>query len=311
MGRLVIHYGDNLDVLKVIPDRSVSLIYIDPPYNTGKVMHRHQIEIQRQAEGSGHLGFEDQRYKSMRVGTRSFSDIFHQDEYLLFLEERLVQARRILTDEGSLFFHIGGPQAHYCKILLDAIFGRESFLNEIIWAWDYGARTKKRWPAKHDSIYWYAKNPDDYVFDLEACDRIPYLSPWMVGTQKAKRGKSPTDTWWHTIVSPQSSEKTGYPSQKPLGILERIVRVHSRPGDLLCDFFAGSGSFGEAATKNDRDCILVDSNAQAMEVMERRFATQAVVWKGWEPLAEDQEARLAAQANKKTMASAGNRAKLD
>jgi site-specific DNA-methyltransferase (adenine-specific) len=283
LAKLEIHFGDNLEVLAALPDKSVRLVYIDPPYNTGKVMRRHEIEIQRQGDGPGHLGFEDQRYKSVRVGTMSFSDIFQDDEYLLFLEERLVQIRRILTDDGSLFFHIGGPQSHYCKILLDAVFGRDSFMNEIVWAWDYGARTKKRWPSKHDVIFWYVKNPKKYVFELDECDRIPYLSPLLVGTEKAARGKTPTDTWWHTIVSPQSFEKTGYPSQKPLGILERIVKVHSKPGDLLCDVFAGSGSFGEAATKNDRDCLLADNNRQAMIVMEKRFRKQAVTWKGWVP----------------------------
>lgn len=281
MARLEIHFGDNLEVLKRIPDGSVSLVYIDPPYNTGKVMHRHEISIERR--GEGHLGFEDRRYASVRVGTKSFSDIFQGDEHLLFLEERLVEARRILADDGSLFLHMGVSESHYCKVLLDLLFGRGSFMNEIVWAWDYGARTRRRWPAKHDVIFWYAKDPERYVFDLDACDRLPYLSPHLVGSEKAERGKTPTDAWWHTIVSPQSKEKTGYPSQKPLGILERIVKVHSRPGDLLCDFFAGSGSFGDAATRNGRDCILVDNNPQALEVMQERFKEHPdIVWRDWD-----------------------------
>lgn len=267
--RLEIHLGDNLEVLEGIPDGSVSLVYIDPPYNTGKIMHRHEIRIERR--DAGHLGFEDRRYASVRIGTRTFSDIFEGDGHLRFLEPRLREARRILAPDGSLFLHMGTGESHYCKILLDLVFGRECFMNEIVWAWDYGARTRRRWPAKHDVVFWYAKDPERYVFDLEACDRLPYLSPQLVGAEKAERGKTPTDCWWHTIVSPQSKEKTGYPSQKPLGILERIVKVHSRPGDLCCDFFAGSGSFGEAAVRNGRDCILVDDNPQALEVMRRRF----------------------------------------
>ena len=217
----------------------------------------------------------------MRVGSCSFADRFEDGAYLSWLEARLVACRRVLSPTGSLFFHIGGPHVHYCKVLLDAVFGRENFVNEIIWAWDYGARTRRRWPAKHDSIFWYVRDPARYVFELEACDRIPYLSPAMAGPEKARRGKTPTDTWWHTVVSPVSRERTGYPTQKPLGILERIVRVHSLPGQFLCDPFVGSGSFGEAALRHGRSCLLIDSNPLAMDVMARRFRDAAVVWTGW------------------------------
>jgi site-specific DNA-methyltransferase (adenine-specific) len=199
----------------------------------------------------------------------------------VFLEPRLVEARRVLKADGSLFFHIDYREVHYCKVLLDQLFGRDSFLNEIIWAYDYGARAKTRWPAKHDNILWYAKDPANYQFHLDACDRIPYMAPGLVGAEKAARGKTPTDTWWHTIVSPTGREKTGYPTQKPRGILDRLVAVHSRPGDLLLDFFAGSGSFGEAAVATGRNCVLVDSNPEALRVMEQRFASLDVRWRNW------------------------------
>jgi len=218
---------------------------------------------------------------TVRLGSHDFADLF--DDYLAFLEPRLLEARRLLTADGSLFFHIDYREVHYCKLLLDCIFGRESFINEIIWAYDYGARSRTRWPAKHDSILWYARDPRNYQFHLEECDRIPYMAPGLVGPAKAARGKTPTDTWWHTIVSPNGREKTGYPTQKPRGILDRIVKVHSRPGELLLDFFAGSGSFGEAAVAHGRDCILIDSNPQALEVMARRFAGQEVSRHGWPP----------------------------
>ena len=278
MSHLDVYYGDNLEVLPRLTDKSVDLIYIDPPFNTGKTQSRSQIRTVRDPEGD-RTGYQGKRYRTIRIGSKSYSDVF--DDYLAFLEPRLEHGRRILKPDGSLFFHIDYREVHYCKVLLDAIFGRDSFMNEIIWAYDYGARSRKKWPAKHDNILWYAADPNDYHYDLDACDRIPYMAPGLVGPEKAARGKTPTDTWWHTIVSPNGKEKTGYPTQKPRGILDRIVKVHSQPGDLLCDFFAGSGTFGEAAYVNDRDCILVDSNTEALQVMERRFAGLHVDWRGW------------------------------
>ena len=276
---ITVHFSDNLPVLQAQPSESVDLIYIDPPFNTGKAQARTQIETVRDDAAGDRTGFQGRRYRTVRIGTRSFADAF--DDFLGFLEPRLVEAHRILKPDGSLFFHIDYREVHYAKVLLDGIFGRASFLNEIVWAYDYGARSKSKWPAKHDNILWYAKDPENYQFHLEECDRIPYMAPGLVGPEKAARGKTPTDVWWHTIVSPTGKEKTGYPTQKPLGILERIVKVHSRPGDLLMDFFAGSGSFGDAADRNGRDCILVDANPEAMEVIARRFDGRDVAWHGW------------------------------
>ena len=265
----VIIHGDNLAVLRQLPDASVRLIYIDPPFNTGKV----QARVTRrtiQDDAGDHTGFYGKRYRTIRLGRTSYADIF--DNYLAFLEPRLAEARRVLAADGSLFFHIDYREAHYCKLLLDQVFGRASFLNEIIWAYDYGARSRRRWPAKHDTILWYARDPARYVFRYAEMDRIPYMAPKLVGADKAARGKTPTDVWWHTIVSPNGKEKTGYPTQKPVGVLERIVKVHSAPGDLLLDFFAGSGSFGEAAARHGREFLLVDSSRVAVGVMRRRLA---------------------------------------
>jgi site-specific DNA-methyltransferase (adenine-specific) len=285
VARLTIYSDDNLNVLPQLADASVDLIYIDPPFNTGKAQSRPQLRTVRDREGD-RTGYQGKRYRTIRLGSKSYSDVF--DDYLAFLEPRLEQARRILKPDGSLFFHIDYREVHYCKLLLDALFGRESFMNEIIWAYDYGARATAKWPAKHDNILWYAVDPKNYHFDLAACDRIPYMAPSLVGEEKAALGKTPTDTWWHTIVSPNGKEKTGYPTQKPRGILDRIVKVHSQPGDLLCDFFAGSGTFGEAAYANGRDCILVDNNAEALQVMEQRFRGMDVVWHGW-PVQESRQ----------------------
>jgi site-specific DNA-methyltransferase (adenine-specific) len=289
MANLTIHFADNLDVLQRLPDSSTDLIYIDPPFNTGKVQARTSIRTVHDERGD-RTGFMGRRYRTIPLGTRSYADV--HDDYLADLEPRLCRARELLKPNGSLFFHIDYREVHYCKVLLDRLFGRASFINEIIWAYDYGGRSKSRWPPKHDTILWYARSPRNYQFHLEECDRIPYMAPSLVGPEKAARGKTPTDTWWHTIVSPTSREKTGYPTQKPLAILERIVKVHSAPGDSLLDFYAGSGTFGEAASRNGRDCVLVDNNPQAMDVMARRFDGIRVVWHGWNPPAEPHAERV-------------------
>ncbi len=262
-------YGDNLTILKSIPSGSVPLIYIDPPFNTGKIQARKQIKTERSKNGD-RVGFKGMTYRTTVLGEKFYEDKFN--DFLGFLEPRLREAHRILTENGSIYFHIDYREVHYCKILLDGIFGRDHFLNEIIWAYDYGARTNKKWPAKHDNILWYVKNPDNYIFNYEAIERIPYMAPGLVGPEKAARGKTPTDTWWHTIVSPNGKEKTGYPTQKPLGIIRRIVQASSNPDDLVMDFFAGSGTLGAAALELNRRFILIDNNPQAIEVMHKRFA---------------------------------------
>lgn len=261
--------ADNLPILKDMPDRSINLIYIDPPFNTGKEQKRTRIRTVRDENGD-RVGFQGRRYKTTILGTSGFADQF--DDFLEFVRLRLEEAHRVLTADGSLFFHIDYREVHYCKLLLDRIFGRDSFMNEIIWAYDYGARSKSRWSAKHDNILWYAKDPADYTFNYDEMDRIPYMAPGLVGKEKAARGKTPTDVWWHTIVAPNSKEKTGYPTQKPLGVLDRIVKVHSKPGDTLLDFFAGSGTFGEAAYNNRRRYILIDSHEEAIKICLKRLA---------------------------------------
>jgi site-specific DNA-methyltransferase (adenine-specific) len=269
-----VYFGDNLEILQTLPSASVDLIYIDPPFNTGKVQQRTQIKTQADEAGD-RTGFSGKRYQTIQVGSRAYTDLF--DDYLSFLEPRLVEAYRLLKPHGSLYFHIDYREAHYCKVLLDQIFSRASFLNEIIWAYDYGARSKKKWPAKHDTIFWYARDPQKYTFNYEALDRIPYMAPGLVGPDKAERGKTPTDTWWHTIVPTNGREKTGYPTQKPLGILRRILLASSNPGEEVMDFFAGSGTTGAACLELGRNFTLIDSNPQAWEVMRSRFAEMAEI----------------------------------
>jgi len=276
-------FGDNLPLLQAMPSESVPLIYIDPPFNTGRTQARPVLRTERDDEGD-RTGFHGARYRTTRLGGETFADSF--DDYLGFLEPRLREAHRVLAPHGSLYLHLDYREVHYCKVLLDTIFGRECFLNEIIWAYDYGARATRRWPAKHDNILVYVKDPARYVFNSDEVDREPYMAPGLVGPEKAARGKLPSDCWWHTIVSPTGKEKLGYPTQKPLGVLRRIVAASSRPGDLVLDFFAGSGTTGAAAAALGRDFLLIDNNPGALTTMARRFAALAgVEYIGFDPLA--------------------------
>ena len=265
--------GDNLSVLQSIPDSSIQLIYVDPPFNTGRVQTRGKSTTTRSETGS-RMGFKGQRYDIVKETILSYDDEFA--DYWAFLEPRLEQAWRILKETGTLYLHLDYREAHYAKVLLDALFGRECFLNEIIWAYDYGAKAQSRWPAKHDTILVYVKTADKYYFNNETVDREPYMAPGLVTKEKVERGKLPTDVWWHTIVSPTGKEKTGYPTQKPLGILRRIIQASSREGDTVLDFFAGSGTTGAAAAELHRNFILVDRNPEAISVMQERFASLEV-----------------------------------
>jgi site-specific DNA-methyltransferase (adenine-specific) len=261
--------GDNLELLTRFGEGEFQLIYIDPPFNTGKNQVRTTLATVADAEG-GRVGFGGRRYRSELLERSSYRDEF--DDYLGFLEPRLREARRVLADSGTLYVHLDYREAHYVKLLLDEIFGRECFLNELIWAYDYGARSRRRWPAKHDTILVYVKDAEGYHFDSEAVDREPYMAPGLVTPEKRERGKLPTSVWWHTIVPTNGSEKTGYPTQKPEGVLRRIVQASSRPGDRVLDFFAGSGTLGAVAKQLGRSYVLIDSNPEAVEVMRRRLA---------------------------------------
>ena len=268
MARIIL--DDNMNALPGIDAASVDLIYVDPPFNTGKTQQRTRIRTERDDEAGDRVGFGGKRYRTTKVGTSGFADAF--DDFTEFLKPRIEHAHRILKPTGSFFLHLDYREVHYCKVLLDAIFGRDCFMNEIIWAYDYGARSKRAWSAKHDNILWYVKDPKQYTYNYDQIDRIPYMAPELVGPEKAARGKTPTDVWWHTIVPTNGREKVGYPTQKPLGVLNRIVLVHSNPGDLLMDFFAGSGTLGEAAARHDRDFILIDNNPAAAQIMADRLA---------------------------------------
>ena len=261
-------YGNNLPVISALPDESFRLIYLDPPFNTGRTQQRQVITTQRSSDGA-RTGFQGRSYETIKGTLTQYDDTFA--DYWAFLEPRLIEAWRLLDDRGTLYLHLDFRESHYAKVILDALFGRQNFLNEIIWAYDYGARATKKWPSKHDTILVYVKNPATYFFDNAAVDREPYMAPGLVTAEKAARGKLPTDVWWHTIVSPTGREKTGYATQKPEGIIRRIIQASSAPGDWVLDFFAGSGTTGAVAGQLDRRFLLVDENPDAIAVMRQRL----------------------------------------
>jgi site-specific DNA-methyltransferase (adenine-specific) len=271
----VVH-ADNATVLSHFSDESFALIYLDPPFNTGRAQVRREMRTERSATG-GRIGFHGLTYENVRGKVTSYDDVFA--DYWAYLEPRLEQAWRLLRADGTLYLHLDYREVHYAKVLLDALFGRECFLNEIIWAYDFGARTKSRWPSKHDTILVYVKDPDRYYFDSSGVDREPYMAPGLVTPEKAAVGKLPTDVWWHTIVSPTGKEKTGYPTQKPEGVLRRIVQASSRPGDVVLDFFAGSGTLGAVARAADRRFVLVDSSPEAIAVIRSRLGEDNIEYR--------------------------------
>jgi site-specific DNA-methyltransferase (adenine-specific) len=263
--------GDNTPVLAALPEGFFDLIYMDPPFNTGRAQARRSLSVVADAAGGDRVGFGGRRYRSQLLRTLAFDDTF--DDYLRFLAPRLERARDLLAPHGTLYFHIDYREAHYCKLLLDELFGRDAFLNELIWSYDYGAKPRRRWPAKHDTILVYVRTPGGHWFDADAVEREPYMAPGLVSAEKAARGKRPTDVWFHTIVPTNGREKTGYPTQKPEGVLRRIVAASSRPGGWCLDPFAGSGTLGGVCRGLGRRFVLVDHNPVAIEVMRQRLAS--------------------------------------
>src|SRR5690606_18762346 len=266
--------GDNLEVARALPDGSFRLIYLDPPFNTGRTQRHRAVQTVRDADGD-RTGYGGERYRTVVRTLYGYDDRF--EDYWAFLEPRLEHAHRLLDARGTLYLHLDYREAHYAKVALDALFGRECFLNEIIWAYDYGGRSTRRWPAKHDTILVYVKDPERYHCGAAAVDREPYMAPGLVTAEKAARGKLPTDVWWHTIVPTNSAERTGYATQKPVGIVRRMLAASSRPGDRVLDLFAGSGTTGAAAAALGRRYLLVDSSPDAVAVMRARLPAARVI----------------------------------
>jgi site-specific DNA-methyltransferase (adenine-specific) len=264
---LLVH-ADCADVLPRLPGGAFDMVYVDPPFNTGRAQRHERLRVVADDAGD-RAGFAGRRYRSESRGALQFDDAF--DDYAAFLVPKLAEARRLLAPHGTLYVHLDPRESHYVKVALDGLFGRACFLNEIVWAYDYGGRPRRRWPPKHDTILVYVRDPAAYHFDDTEVDREPYMAPGLVTPEKRARGKRPSDTWWHTIVPTNGTERTGYPTQKPEGIVTRMVAASSRPGGWCLDFFAGSGTLGAVAAKLGRRYVLVDASPDAIAVARRRL----------------------------------------
>ncbi len=267
--------ADAADLLPRLHDETFQLIYVDPPFNTGKEQQRKTLETRRSTNGD-RVGFQGRRYATTEISRIGYLDAY--EDYLEFIAPKLEEARRLLRSDGTLYFHIDYREAHYCKLALDVIFGRNCFLNEVVWAYDYGGRGKDRWPQKHDTILVYVKEPGKHYFNQDQIERIPYMAPGLVTAEKRERGKLPTDVWWHTIVPTNGKEKTGYPNQKPEGVLRRVIQASSAPDELVLDFFAGSGTTGAVARQLGRRFVLADHNPEAVTVMRKRLGSDGVAY---------------------------------
>lgn len=252
--------GDCLVHLKGVPDNTYNLIYLDPPFNTGISQTR------KTTTGNG--GFAKERYNVRELAEKQYNDYF--EDYYGFLFPRLEEMYRTLASDGSMFIHLDWRETHYVRVFLDSLFGRDNCLNEIIWHWDYGAKSKRYWPRKHNNVLYYVKDTENYTFDISQTDFLPYLAPKLVSKEKAERGKVPTDTWFMTIVPTNGHEKTGYPTQKPEALLRRILACHCKTGDKVLDPFAGSGTTGAVAKQLGLDCTLIDNNMEAIDTIYKR-----------------------------------------
>jgi site-specific DNA-methyltransferase (adenine-specific) len=266
---LLVH-GDNLPAMAQLPAGAFDLVYLDPPFNTGRPQRARRLETVADDAHGDRTGFGGRRYRSRLLTSLSFDDAYA--DYLAFLEPRLVRIRELLAPHGTVYLHLDQREAHAVKLLLDELFGREAFLNELIWAYDYGAKPRRRWPAKHDTILVYVRTPGAHHFDADTVEREPYMAPGLVSAEKAARGKLPTDVWWHTIVPTNGPERTGYPTQKPEGILRRIVSASSRPGGWCLDPFCGSGTLGAVCSELGRRYVLIDSSPDAVAISARRLS---------------------------------------
>jgi site-specific DNA-methyltransferase (adenine-specific) len=264
-----IHLNDSLTVLQGMPDESVSLVYVDPPFGTQHIQRLRSLSSTQASTGTA--GFGGRKYTHVQVSDMAYSDV-HVDYIHDFLAPLLVETKRVLTKNGTLYLHMDWREVHYAKCYLDTLFGRDNLLNCLVWSYNWGGRGRNRFPRKHDDILVYVKDPKNYVFNWDDIDRIPYGSPELQkDPARAARGQVPTDVWCMQIIGTGSRERTGYPTQKPIRLVERIIKASSNPGDTVLDFCAGSGTTGVAAHNLGRNFVLIDNNSTAIDVMKKRF----------------------------------------
>lgn len=251
----VVYLSEASRLMSELSEGSIDLIYADPPFGTNN---------------------------RQRSGDLSYSDSF--DDYVQFIKEHAAHLQRVLNDSGTAYVHLDYRWVHYAKVELDLTFGRENFLGEIVWSYNFGGRGKNFFAKKHDTILVYAKQKGHHVFNYDDIDRIPYKAPEMqyVGRsrEEAERriaaGQVPTDVWDIPIIGTNSRERVGYPTQKPTSLIRRIVVASSPVGGVVLDPFCGSGTTAIVAASVGRRFIVCDKSEDAVRVTGERL-THAMV----------------------------------
>ena len=240
-------WGDNLHVMRQLPSESIDLIYIDPPFFSGR---------------NYNVIFGDQNE------LRSFTDIWEggMPGYLIWLNARLYEMKRLLKKTGSIYVHCDWHASHYIKVEMDRIFGHDCFLNDVAWLYGLGGSSNRYWPRKHDSLLWYSRRPDGHFFEA---DKIPATSARMAGQMK----KAP-DFWDIPTINNMAKERIGYPTQKPEALLERVINSSAPKGSVVADFFIGGGSTVAVAQRLGRRWIACDQSRVAVALTADRITRQ-------------------------------------
>ncbi len=257
-GRDRLIYGDCLPVMRELPAGSFDCIYIDPPFFTG---------VERRLQHSQQRG-------------PSYADTWGDglQEYLDWLEERLAVMRELLQPEGALLVHLDWHAVHYVKVLLDRLFGMRHFQNEFIWYYSGGGASRIRFARKHDTILYYTRSATTWKF---YADRVREPYKWTDGQPRADgsardytRGKLPDDVWQHHALLPWAKESLGYPTQKPMALLTRLLLATTDAGDVVGDFCCGSGTTAAAAQQLARRWVAGDDSRAAICLAAERLTEQ-------------------------------------
>jgi len=288
-------YGENLEILrKFIPDNSVDLIYIDPPFHSKRNYYLLENQVFTDIwkwNNISEIEFLEilenknisNKTKNLLKNFENFLEKNNLFAYLVNLTLRISKMYRILKDSGSFYLHCDSSASHYLKLILDSIFGNQNFQNEIIWYYSAGVRGKKRWAKKHDTIFFYSKS-QKWTFNwkniLEPFESKMTQWRYSQGKQQRKeipQGKIPADVFEIQILNTMAKERNGYPTQKPEMLLEKIIKASSNEGETILDAYCGSGTTLVVAAKLNRNFIGIDNSETAIHVSQKRLTNAKVL----------------------------------
>ena len=287
---------DNIDVLKNINTESIDLVYLDPPFNKKRTFH---APIGSSAEGAsfkdtwhdedikqGYLTLIADLYPKLHrylMGVEKIESQSHRN-YLIYMAQRLIEIKRILKKSGSVYLHCDDTMSHYLKLLMDCIFGHQNFRNEIVWSYQRWTNSVKAYTRCHDTLFFYSKNKETMAWNAPQEDfsvksqhqgqRVSQTQDGKIVSQEyvsEKREKAMRDVWNISILNSQSKERVGYPTQKPLALLERIIAASSQEGEMVLDPFCGCATTCVAAEKLGRQWIGIDVSKKAYDLVKIRL----------------------------------------